>query len=193
MYYNICAILNRTNQIRSSKCIVNYQRDLMCMGNICQLADINNIRVWISQSLNIYCLCVLLNSCLYFFKILRINKGCLDSILWKCVLQQVVRTTVDIFCCYNVISLLCKVLDRVCDRCCTGCYCKCCGATLKCCDPLLEYVLCRVCQTSVNVTCICKSETCSCMIAVSEYIRRCLIDWYCSCICNRIRLFLSYM
>ena len=94
---------------------------------------------------------------------------------------------------YALIALLCKVLNCVCDCCCTGCYCKCCGTTFKCCNSLLEYIFCRVCQTSVDITCICKSETSGCVIAVSEYVGRCLVDRYCSCICNRIRAFLSYV
>ena len=59
--------------------------------------------------------------------------------------------------------------------------------------PLFKYVLCRVCQTSVNVTCICKSESCCCMCRVLKYIRCCLVNRYCSGIRCRIWFFLSYV
>ena len=99
------------------------------------------------------------------------------------MLKKVERSSVNILCRYDVISLLSQVLDRVCDRCCSGCYCKCCCTTFKSCDSLLKYIFCRVCQTSVNVSCISQSETVCCMLAVAEYIGRCLVDRYCSCIC----------
>ena len=165
----------------------------MCMSNFCNRFNINHIRVGVSKSFNIHCFCVVLDCILYFFKIKYINKCCCNSIRRKCMLKQVCCSSVDILGCYDVISLLCKILDGVCDRCCTGCYCKCCRTAFKCCDSLLEYIFCRVCQTSVNITCICKSETSCCVIAVSEYIGRCLVNWYCSGICNRIRTFLSYV
>ena len=60
-------------------------------------------------------------------------------------------------------------------------------------DSLFKYVLCRVCQTSVNVTCICKSESCCCMCRVLKYIRCCLVNRYCSGIRCRIWFFLSYV
>ena len=193
MNNDICAVLNRSYEVWCCKCIIYNKRNFMFVSDFCKSLNIYNIRIWVSKSLNINSFCVLLDRILHFLEIEYINKCCCDSVCRKRMLQKVCCTAVNIFGCYNVISLLCKILDRVCDSCCTGCYCKCCGATLKCCDPLLEYILCRVCKTSVNVTGICKSETCCCMIAVAEYIGRCLVDWYCSCICNRIRLFLSYV
>ena len=165
----------------------------MCMSNLCDSFNINYIRVRVSKSLDVNGFCVILNCVLYFFKIKYINECCCDSISRKCMLQKVCCSTVNILGCYNVVTLLCKILNCICDCCCTGCYCKCRRTAFKRCDSFLEYIFSRVCKTSVNVTCICKSETCSCMIAVSEYIRRCLIDWYCSCICNRIRTLLSYV
>ena len=96
-------------------------------------------------------------------------------------------STVDVLCRYDMVTVLCQVLNGVGDSCCTGSYCKSCYTAFQCCDSLFKYIFCRVGQTSVNVTCICQSETCCCMIAVTEYIRRSLINRNCSCISNRIR------
>ena len=109
------------------------------------------------------------------------------------MLQKVCCSTIDVLCCYNMISVLCKVLNGVCDSCCSGSYCKCCCTTFQCCDSFFKNIFGRVGQTSIDVTCIGQSETCCCMIAVAEYIRRSLIDRNCSCVSNRIRTFLSYM
>ena len=193
MNNDICTIFDWSYKVRCCKCVIYNKRNLMCMSNLCDSFNINYIRVRVSKSLDVNSFCVILNCVLYFFKIKYINECCCDSISRKCMLQKVCCSTVDILSCYDVVTLLCKVLDCICDSCCTGCYSKCCGTTFKCCDSLLKYIFCRVCKTSVDVTCICKSETSCCVIAVSEYIRGCLIDRYCSCICNRIRVFLSYV
>ena len=193
MNNDICTIFDWSYKVRCCKCVIHNKRNLMCMSNLCDSFNINYIRVRVSKSLDINSLCVILDCILYFFKVEYINKCCLDSVSRKCMFQKVCCSTVDILSCYDVVTLLCKVLDCICDSCCTGCYSKCCGTTFKCCDSLLKYIFCRVCKTSVDVTCICKSETSCCVIAVSEYIRGCLIDRYCSCICNRIRVFLSYV
>ena len=165
----------------------------MFVSNFCKSLNIYNIRIWVSKSLNINSFCVLLDRILHFLEIEYINKCCCDSVCRKRMLQKVCCSAVNILGCYNVVSLLCKILNCICDRCCTGCYCKCRRTAFKCCDSFLEYIFSRVCKTSVNVTCICKSETCCCMIAVTEYIGRSLIDRNSSCVCHRIRLLLSYM
>ena len=57
------------------------------------------------------------------------------------MLKKVERSSVNVLCRYDMISLLSQVLDCICDSCCTGCYSKCCGTTFKCCDSLLEYLI----------------------------------------------------
>ena len=193
MYNDVCAVFDRSYKVRCSKCVIYNKRDLMCVSDLCDSFNINYIRVRVSKCFNVNSFCVVLDCVLYFFKVEYINECCCDSVSRKCMLKKVCCSTVDVLSCYDVVTLLRKILDCVCDRCSTGCYCKCCGTTFKCCDSLLEYIFCRVCKTSVNVTCIFKSETSCCVIAVSEYVRRCLVDRYCSCICNRIRAFLSYV
>ena len=170
MNNDICTVLNRSYKVRCCKCVIYNKRNLMSVCDFCACFNINYVRVRVSKSLDVKCFCIVLNCIFYFFKIKDINKCCCDSVSWKCMLQKVCCSTVDILCCYNMIPVLCKVFDCVCDCCCTGSYCKCCAATFKSCDSLFEYIFCRVCQTSVDVTCICKSETCSCMVAVTEYI-----------------------
>ena len=124
MNNNICTVLDWTNQIRSCESAVNNQRDLMCMSDLGNSLDIYYIRVRISKSLDVNCLGVLLDRILYFLKIEYINECCCDSVCRKCMFKKVCCSTVDVLGCYNVISLLCKVLNGVCDSCCTGCYCR---------------------------------------------------------------------
>ena len=190
---NISTIFDWSYKVRCCKCVIYNKRDFMCMSNLCNSFNVNHIRVRISKCFNVNSFCVILNCVLYFFKVEYINKCCCNSISRKCMLKQVCCSAVDVFGCNDMITLLCKIFNCVCDCCCTGCYCKCCRTPFKCCDSFLKYIFSRICKTSVNITCICKSETSCCVVTVSEHIRRCLVNRHCSCICNRIWTFLSYM
>ena len=193
MNNDVCAILDRTNEVWSCEGIIDNQRNLVLMCNFCKCFDIDNIRVRVSEGLDIDGFCVLLNGCANLIQIEYINKCGADAVLWKGVCQQVVGTAVDVLCGYDVVALLSQVDDGVVDGCCSGSYCKCRNAALQCCHSLLEDVLCRISQTTVDVSCILKSESCCRVIGVIEYERRGLIDRHCSCSGCRIWIFLSYV
>ena len=193
MNNNICTILNRTNQIWSSEGAVYYQRDLMCMRNLCDCFNINDVRVRISKGLDVNCLGILFDRCLYLIQIENIYEGSLNTICRKGMLQEIEGSTINVLCRYDVVTALCQVLDGVGNCCCSGCDCQGCNTTFQGCDSLLENILRRVGQTSVNITCICQTKSCCCMIAVAEYIRRSLINRYCTCVSYRIGSFLSYV
>ena len=193
MNNDVCAVLDRTNEVWSCEGIIDNQRNLVLMCNFCKCFDIDNIRVRISEGLDVDGFCVLLNGCADLIQIEYINKCGADSVLRKCVCQQVVGTAVDVLCRYDVVALLRQVDDGVVDGCCSGSYCKCRNAALQCCHSLLENVLGRVSQTTVDVSCILESESCCCVIGVIEYERRCLINRHCSCSGCRIWIFLSYV
>ena len=193
MNNDISTVFDRSYKVWCCKCIIYNKRNLMSVCDLSACLNVNNVRVRISKSLDVKCFGVVLDCILYLFKIEDINKCCCDSVCRKCMLQKVCCSTVDILCCYDMISILCKVFDCICNCCCTGSYCKCSCTTFKSCNSFFKNIFCRVCQTTIDVTCICQSETSCCMIAVTEYIRRSLVDWNGSCVSNRIRLFLSYV
>ena len=193
MNNDVCAVLDRTNEVWSCEGIIDNQRNLVLMCNFCKCFDIYNIGVRISEGLDVDGFCVLLNGCADLIQIEYINKCGADSVLRKSVRQQVVGTAVDVLCRYDVVALLRQVDDGVVNGCCSGSYCKCCNAAFQCCHSLLENVLGRVGQTAVDVSCILESESCCCVIGVIEYERRCLINRHCSCSGCRIWIFLSYV
>ena len=193
MNNDVCAVLDRTNEVWSCEGIIDNQRNFVLMCNFCKCFDIDNIRVRVSEGLDVDGFCVLLNGCANLIQIKYINKCGADAVLRKGVCQQVVGTTVDVLCGYDVVALLRQVDDGVVDGCCSGSYCECCNAALQCCHSLLENVLGGVSQTAVDVSCILESESCCCVIGVIEYERRCLINRHCSCSGCRIWIFLSYV
>ena len=155
--------------------------------------DIRNITVRIAQRLQINSLRVILDCAFQFFQIVCIYKGCCNAVSRKGMCQQVVAAAVDCLLCNNVLTCSGKCLDRIIDSCGSGCKCQCCHAAFQRRNSLLQYILCGVGQTSVNISCICQTESCCRMCGVLKYIRSCLVNRYCSGIGNRIRLFLSYV
>ena len=76
------------------------------------------------------CLRVLLDGILDLFIIKWIYEGCSDAISRKSMCKQVVSTTVNVLCCYDMISSMSQILKGVSDSCRAGSYCQCCYATL---------------------------------------------------------------
>ena len=151
VYYYVCTVLDWSYKIRCCKCIINNKRNLMLVRNLCNFLNINNLWVWISQRLDENQLCILLDSALNLFIIKWIYECCVDTIWYKCMCQQIVGTTIDIFCCNNMITCKCQILDCICNSCCARSNCKCCNTTLKAGNSLLKYILSRISQSSVNV------------------------------------------
>ena len=105
-----------------------------------------------------------------------IYKSGLDPVLRKGMSQKVVAAAVDGFLCNDMSAVCCKCLTGVCDSCCTGGQCKCCASALKGCQPFFQDILGGVGQSAVNVTCVCKSETVCCVLAVMKYIGSSLVN-----------------
>lgn len=163
MYNDICSMFDRTDQVWCTECIVNYKWKTMFVSNFCNCIDIRDITVRVTKSFQIDCSCIFLDSIFYFFQVMCIYECSCDSVMCECMLQKVEASTVDCLLCYDMTTVCCKCFDRISNRCCSGCCCKCCNSAFKCCDSLFKYILCRVSQTSVNVTCVCKSESCCCV------------------------------
>ena len=119
MEYDICAVLDRSYKVRCCKCIIYNKRDFMLMCDICKSFNINYIRVRVSKSLDVNCFCIFLNCILNFFQIEDVYECCCDSVVRKCMLKKVERSSVNVLCRYDMISLLSQVLDCICDSCCS--------------------------------------------------------------------------
>ena len=77
MYYDICTVLDGTDQIRSTKCVINYQRQTMLMRNLCDCINVRNVTVRIAQRLQIDRTGIFLNGSLYLCQIMCIyESGC---------------------------------------------------------------------------------------------------------------------
>ena len=191
--HDISTVLNRTDKIWCSKGIIYDKRDSCLMSDICNFFDIYYLWVWISECLDFNSFCILFDGSLDSIIIEWIYECSLNSVIRKCVCQEIVCTAVDILCCNDMVTCVCYCLESICECRCSGTNSKCCHATLECCNSSLKYILCRVCQSAVDISCISESESVCRMLTVMEHIWWSKVDWNCSRICNRIRCFLSYM
>ena len=163
------------------------------MSDLCQALDVYHIRVGIAQGLDVESLGVLPEACFDPVIIGRSHESSSHTVVHQGMRQQIVGSAVYIICRNNVISLFCQVLDRIADGCCSAGYCQSCGTALQCRNTLFEDTLGRVAQTAVDLTGIFQSEACCCMVAVAEYIGRCLINGNGSRTGHGIGLLLSHM
>ena len=193
MHHDVRAMLDGSEQIRSSEGIVNYQGKTVLVSDLSDRIHVWNITVGVAKGLQVNGSGVLLNCSLYFSQIMCIHKGGRNSVLGKGVGQQVEASTVDGLLRYHVTTVCCQCLDRVSDGCRAGSKCQGCAAALQCGDPLLKDVLCGVGQSAVDITCIRKTETVCSVLAVMEYIGSGLVNGYCPGIGCGVCLLLSNM
>ena len=188
---DISAVLNRTDKVRGTESVVDYERQTVLVRNLCDSLDIRNIGIRVAESLDVNRLSIVLDSAFQFFQIVCINEGGLNAELRQSMCQQVVAAAVDGLLCYDVVASLSKCLNGVGNRCGAGSGSQSGNTALECCNALLEHILRGVSQTAVNIACIRQTETVSCVLAVVENIRGGLVDRNCTGIGNRVSGFLT--
>ena len=107
--------------------------------------------------------------------------------------DEVVRTAIQVVGSYDVIASLHNILKRVSDGSSTRCDSQSCHTAFEGCYAVFENSLCRVGQTTVDITCIAQAEAVGGMLRVVENVARGLIDGYCAGIGCGVGLFLTYM
>ena len=89
MNNDISSVLDRSDEIRCTECVINYNGKSVLMRKLSDRIDIRDITVRIAQSLKIDGSCILFESALYFGEIRGIDECRLDSILGECVAKKV--------------------------------------------------------------------------------------------------------
>ena len=114
VYNNVCAMLNRSDKVRCTECVVYYERKSVLVSDLCDSVNVGDIAVGVAECFKVDSLCVILNCVLNFFKVVRIYKCSADTVLGKCVCKQVVAAAVDRLLCYYVLTLISERLNSVC-------------------------------------------------------------------------------
>ena len=168
--YDICAVLNGSDQIRCTEGVVDNERQTVSVSDLGERVNVGDVAVGVAKSLDVDRLGVRLNRCLDLVEVVDVNEGCINAVERKSVRQQVSRAAVDRFLRYDMLAFGCKSLNGVGDRSRAGSESQACYAALECRDSFLKNSLRGVCKSAVDVACVGKSETVCGVLSVMEYI-----------------------
>ena len=157
--HDVCSVLQWANQIWCTKCVIYDEWNAVFVGYCCHTFQVEHVRVWISECLGINHLGVRLDGCFESLEVVYINNSIADALSSKSMGNQVVRTTIEVVSSYDMVASLYNVLQSVGDSSCTRSDCQSCNTTLESCNTIFEHALSRVGQSTIDVTCIAKSET----------------------------------
>ena len=107
--------------------------------------------------------------------------------------DEVVRTAIEVVCCYDMVAILYDVLQGIGNGSSTRGYGKTCNTTFEGCDTILKHTLGGVRQTTVDITGITQSETVGGVLRVVEHIAGGLVDGHGTCVGCGVCLFLAYV
>ena len=93
--HDVCAVLDRADQIRCPEGAVHHQGEPVPVGDGCDLIQIWNVAVGVAQSLDVDGPGVVPDSALQLRQIMDVHEGGLDPVLGQGVGEQVVRAPVD--------------------------------------------------------------------------------------------------
>ncbi len=193
VYHDVGTVLKRTDKVWSTECVVYYEWYTVLMSHSSHTLQVEHVAVRIAECLGIHHLGVRLDSSLKSVQIVHVDDGVANALSSQRVGYQVVATAIQIVGCHDVVTILQYVLQSVSDSCCTTGHCKSCHTTLECCHAVLKHTLCRVGQSSVDVTGIAQSETVGSVLRVVEHIACGLIDGHGAGVGSGVSLFLAYM
>ena len=115
VHYNVCAMFDRTNQEWSCDSVINYEWDSIFVCDFCYRFDIKYIVLRVcnrlaEESLGIWTYRFL--PTLGIFGV--IDERYFDTEFWKCVMEQVIRSTVERWRRDDVIASFCNIEYREC-------------------------------------------------------------------------------
>jgi hypothetical protein len=71
---DISAVLNRTDEVRGTESVVDYERQTVLVRNLCDSLDIRNIGIRVAESLDVNRLSIVLDSAFQFFQMCASTK-----------------------------------------------------------------------------------------------------------------------
>ena len=165
----------------------------MAVGNGGDGINIRNVRIGVSQGLNINGLGVGLDRLFHFCQIVDIHKAGGNAPLGQGVGQQIAGAAVDGFLGHNVLSLTGQGLDGIGDGGGTGGHGQGGSASLQGGDPLFKDLLGGVGEPPVDVAGLAQAEPVRRILAAGEHIGGGGINGHCPGITGRIGLLLAHV
>ena len=103
VYHYVGTMLQRTVD-DGCKGVIDYHRYVVSVGYLGYWLEVEHVRVWIAERLEIECLCVRLDGRLYLLQVAWVNDSIFYSLIGKSVSDEVVGTAIDVLCCHDVVA-----------------------------------------------------------------------------------------
>ena len=188
---DVRAVLDRTDQVRSAEGVVDDQRDVVLVGNLGDGVDVGNVRVGVTQRLQIDGAGVLLDSAFDLGQVMGVDEGRFNAEGRQGVLQQIGGAAVDGLLGDDMAAVLGQRLDGVVDGSCTGGNGQGGNAALESGNALFKDIFGGVGQAAVDVAGIAQAETVSGVLGVVENVGSGLVDRHGAGIGDRVSLLLA--
>ena len=114
--YDVGSVLNRTEDDWSEG-VVNDDYYIVLVSNFCNSIKVGHVAVWVAEGLDIHGFRVRTDSSLQCSEVVHVDDGVANTLSGECMCDEVVRTTIQVVCCHDVIAVLCDVLQGICDSC----------------------------------------------------------------------------
>ncbi len=167
--HNIGSMLNGTENDGRESIIYN-DYDVVFVCYFCNGVQICHVAVGVAECFHIDGFCVGTNGCFEGFQVIHVYDSVCNALCAERVGNQVVGTTVQVVGCYDVVAILCNVLQSVGDGSGTRCHSKASYAAFKSSYTVFEHALGGIGQTSVDVTSVAQTKAVSCMLGVVEHV-----------------------
>ena len=190
---DVCAVIERTQQVRRCKRGIDDNRNALCVCDICDRLNVDQVGIRIAQCLKEHCLGVFVDGIGKVLNVVRIDELRGYAVLRQGMCQIVVCAAVNRLRRDDVVTVLCERLEGVAQSRCTGCNCQCGRTALQRRNALFKDILGRIGQSAVDIARIREAKARLCMVAVVEDIRSGLVNRHCACVGCRIGLLLAYV
>ena len=159
VHHDVCAMLQRTDQVRRAERIVHDEGDAVLVGYSSHTLQVEHVAVRVAESLGIYYFCVGFDGSLQSFEVIHIDYRVADALRSQRVGDEVIRTAIEVVGSHYMVARLHNVLQRIGDGGGTRGDSQSCHTALQGSHTVFKHTLRRVGQTTIDITRITETET----------------------------------
>ena len=164
VYHDVCAVLQRTDEIRCAEGVVDDEGDAVLVGHSSHTFKVEHVAVGVAEGLGIYYFCVGLDSGLQGVEVVDVDNRIRNALRSQRMGNQVVRTTIQVVGRNDMVASLHDVLQSVGDGSSTRGDSQSGYTTLEGSHAVFEYTLRRVGQATIDITCIAQTKAVGSML-----------------------------
>ena len=131
MHNNVCTMLQRTDEIRCTKGVIDNKGDAVLVGYCCHAFQVEHVTVGVAEGLGIYYFCVGFDCCFQGVEVVHVYNRVGDALCSQRMGYQVVRATIEVVGSYDMVASLHNILQGIGDSSGTRSHSQACHTTLE--------------------------------------------------------------